>query len=73
MPVETLELGVNGMSCGHCAARVEKFIRQQVQSVEDVKVDLEGRKVTVRCDTSKAGVKEIAAAVEAAGYSPVLP
>ncbi len=73
MPVGTVELGVNGMSCGHCAARVEKFIRQQVQSAEEVKVDLEGRKVTVRCDTSRVDAKEIAAAVEAAGYSPVLP
>ena len=73
MPIEELEIGVLGMSCGHCAARVEKAVLAVGNGVESAKVDLEGGKVLVRCDTSKTGIDRIAAAVKAAGFEPVKP
>jgi copper chaperone CopZ len=73
MPIEELEIGVLGMSCGHCAARVEKAILAVGLGVESVKVELEGKKVLVRCDTATTSIDKIAAAVEAAGFKPVKP
>lgn len=37
---------VEGMSCGHCAARVKGALAE-IKGVKDVDVDLESKKVTV--------------------------
>ena len=40
---------IDGMSCGHCSARVEKALRE-LAGVKDVKVDLEAKTATIQAD-----------------------
>lgn len=44
---ETLTISVNGLVCSFCAAGIEKIFRSQ-SAVEDVTVDLESKRVSVR-------------------------
>ncbi|MFC5512752.1 heavy metal translocating P-type ATPase [Massilia jejuensis] len=59
-----LELTVEGMSCGHCVARVTKTV-QALDPAAQVQIDLATK--NVRIDSS-AGLERIAAAIDAAGY-----
>jgi copper ion binding protein len=61
------ELQVEGMSCNHCVNAVTKSV-QAVDPAAKVDVDLAQQKVRVN---SNAGIDQIAAAVDDAGY-PVL-
>jgi Cu+-exporting ATPase len=58
------ELTVEGMSCGHCVGRVTKAV-QGVDAAAQVKVDLASKRVSI---DSKAGLEQIVAAIDAAGY-----
>lgn len=62
---QTITLKVSGMSCGHCAARIE----QAVASIHGAsgKVDLSAGTVTVEAPETVTKA-EIAAAIEQAGY-----
>lgn len=60
---------VKGMTCGHCVNSVTTEL-QKISGVHDVNVDLETGKVTVESD-SKLEHKDIAAAIEEAGYELV--
>ncbi len=64
----TVTISVEGMACGHCAARVESALTA-VKGVKSAKVDLTAANVTVVA----AGVGEDAlkAAITAAGYKVV--
>ncbi len=63
--VETFELKIEGMSCGGCAASVDKALRT-VRGVADVKVDLAGKRAEVRGEgVSRAS---LVAVVTDAGY-----
>ena len=64
----TTVLTVEGMACGHCAARVEGALTA-VKGVRSAKVDLEKKTVTV----TAAGVAEstLRDTVTAAGYTVV--
>ena len=44
-----MSLEVDGMTCGGCAASVDKALRN-VPGVKDVKVDLSGKRAEVRGD-----------------------
>ena len=60
---------IEGMSCAHCVARVEKAFQTQ-EGVKEVKVDLEGKNAIVELtkELSDQTLKEI---VEDAGYDVV--
>jgi len=58
------QLTVEDMSCGHCVGRVTKAV-QGVDADAKVSVDLPAKRVTIDSD---AGLDEIAAAIDAAGY-----
>lgn len=60
-------LKVEGMSCGHCQAAVEKALKA-IAGVADVKVDLVQKEVTV---TGTAPREELTKAIEEAGYDVV--
>lgn len=62
-------LTIEGMSCAHCQARVEKALTA-VEYVESAKVDLKKKTATV---TLKAPVADdvLMKAVTEAGYEPV--
>ncbi len=58
------QLTVEDMSCGHCVGRVTKAV-QGVDAAARVEIDLPAKRVTI---DSGAGLDEIVAAIDAAGY-----
>ena len=66
--METITIGINGMSCGHCVAAVQKALTSvQGVTVEDVQIG----SATVALDTSKTARAAVELAIEAAGYDVV--
>ncbi|MGL5812999.1 heavy-metal-associated domain-containing protein [Aeromonas sp.] len=61
----TIELNVSGMSCGGCAASLQKALLAQ-SAVTQAKVDFDSSKAVVESSLSKA---EIIALIEAKGFS----
>ena len=62
------EIAINGMSCGHCQARVEKALNA-IPGVE-AKVDLK-KKIAVVTLANDVADEVLMNAVQAAGYEPV--
>lgn len=63
--VQDLTLAIDGMSCGHCVARVSKALTAVPGvAVDDVQI---GR-ARVRFDPGKTSVANIARAVDEVGY-----
>ena len=67
---QTLTLKIEGMTCAACSNRVEKALRA-VSGVERAAVNLSAEKATVTFRTDKVTGKDLAAAVERAGYRVV--
>ncbi|MCF8045805.1 MAG: heavy-metal-associated domain-containing protein [Desulfarculaceae bacterium] len=59
-------LNVEGMSCGHCSATVQKAL-EALENVTDVHVDLEGRKAHFSTDDDSVVPKAVDAVTQA-GY-----
>lgn len=59
-------LNVEGMSCGHCSATVQKAL-EALENVMEVNVDLEGKKAYFATDDDSA-VQKAVDAVSQAGY-----
>jgi copper chaperone CopZ len=60
---------IDGMSCGHCAARIEKSL-SELDGVVKVKVNLTGK--FAELDTTKdLEEAKVLAAIDGAGYSLV--
>jgi copper chaperone len=68
--MKTVELKVEGMSCGHCVTTVKSALTV-VPGVQPVDVSLEGKKATVRADDAVAD-GTLVEAVEQAGYAASL-
>jgi copper ion binding protein len=60
-------LKVEGMTCGHCVAAVEKAVGA-VPGVESVDVDLANKLVSVVCQDDELTHEAIKRAVTTAGY-----
>ncbi|MBC1730806.1 CopZ family metallochaperone [Listeria seeligeri] len=65
--MEKLTLKIEGMTCGHCEARVEKALAE-VDGVTNAKVSLEEGTATVEFETGKVTEDSLINAVEDAGY-----
>jgi copper chaperone CopZ len=64
-----VEVFIDGMSCGHCAARIEKSL-SELDGVVKVKVNLTGK--FAELDTTKdLEEAKVLAAIDGAGYSLV--
>ena len=63
-------LKVQGMTCNHCAMRVQKALKG-VTGVSDAQVDLPKAEAAVTFDDSKVSTDKLAAAVVEAGYKVV--
>lgn len=61
-----MKIGIEGMSCEHCAARVEKALKE-LEGVKKVKVNLKKKNAELQSDTDLSSEK-VKAAVEDAGY-----
>ena len=63
------KLIIEGMTCGHCAARVEKALKE-VDGVTTAKVDLGSKTANVELEHD-IGQADFAKAIEEAGYTLV--
>ena len=73
MPSEKLEMPVIGMTCANCALAVERTLKNKAKGIINASVNLASETAFVESDPSLADLKEMAAAVEEAGYKLVLP
>ncbi|HKP51224.1 MAG TPA: heavy metal translocating P-type ATPase [Chloroflexia bacterium] len=62
-----VSLDVTGMTCASCVARVERALKK-VPGVKDASVNLATERATVQYDPMQAGITEMLAAVDKAGY-----
>ena len=67
MATETVNLMVQGMTCGNCARSVERKLAS-TPGVTKAKVDLEAARATVEYDTSQVKPDVLANAVRQLGY-----
>ena len=67
---EKVEIEIPDMNCASCVAKVEKKLNQ-VEGAEAT-VNFATKKAAVEFDPELAGEAELEAAVDAAGYTPVL-
>ena len=63
--MSTLSIGIQGMTCASCSARVEKVLKQ-LPGVTDATVNLATETATVSGEADLAAVKQ---AIEKAGFS----
>ncbi|MFU0833266.1 MAG: Copper chaperone CopZ [Oscillospiraceae bacterium] len=70
MSVTELVLNVEGMSCSHCEHAVKTAVGA-LDGVESVDVDLKGKKVTTKYDSTKVTPDQIRNAIEDQGYDVV--
>lgn len=68
--VEKHQIIVEGMSCGHCKAAVEKAV-SALPGVELADVDLAAKTLTVKFDRLKTTLEHIKAVVDEEGYTVV--
>jgi Cu+-exporting ATPase len=73
MPVEKLEMPVIGMTCSNCALAVERALKNKVKGVSSASVNLASETAFIEYDPKSASTKEMAEAVEAAGYKLIVP
>lgn len=63
-----IEIAVNDMTCGHCAAVVTKAVRE-ADAAALCEIDLAGKRVRI---ASAAPARTFVAAIAGAGYAPEL-
>ncbi|MDA8211299.1 MAG: copper ion binding protein [Clostridia bacterium] len=67
---QTVSLNVEGMSCGHCKASVEKAV-SALDGVSKVDVDLAGKKVNITYAPEKVKPDAFKKAITGQGYEVV--
>ena len=63
-------LRVDGMSCGHCVSTIKDALRK-LPGIEDVRVDLEKKEVSVEFDEAQSNLPSISFQISAAGFEVV--
>jgi len=66
-PDAEIQLPIEGMSCASCVNRIERFLRK-TPGVTEANVNLATEVATIRYVPEIAGLDELRAAIEAAGY-----
>lgn len=67
MSNEVINLSVEGMSCNHCVMSIKTSVGA-LDGVENVDVDLAGKKVTVEYNPEKVQAQNIKDTIEDQGY-----
>jgi P-type Cu+ transporter len=67
----TVRVGVRGMTCASCVARVERQLGR-VKGVHEASVNLATEQATVRFDPALVSRDDVLTTIEAAGYEPVV-
>lgn len=70
MAITQEKINVNGMSCGHCTAAVEKAL-QALTGVEKAVADLAGKNVVITYDPGQVSKEEMIKTIEEEGYQVV--
>jgi P-type Cu+ transporter len=68
--LQTLELGVQGMTCANCVGRVERGLNK-LQGVQQASVNLATERATVQYDPASTTEQALVAGVRDTGYEPV--
>jgi copper chaperone CopZ len=66
--METIQLNVGGMSCGHCQSAVQSALRRQ-RGVRAATVDLERGTAQVEYDPAVVTPEQLTAAIAEEGYT----
>ena len=69
--VETVEIGVRGMTCANCSGRVERALRN-LDGVVSASVNLASERATIELAPATIGMSDLADAIRDAGYEPVI-
>ena len=69
--MQTLEIDVRGMTCGVCAARIERALKK-VEGVALARVNLAAERARVEFDEQLARPADFVAAIAGVGYTPVV-
>ncbi len=72
VPMQTVRLDIEGMTCATCVARLEKALRA-VPGVSSVSVNLASESAAVELISGAASVRDLMHAVTAAGYGATAP
>jgi Cu+-exporting ATPase len=68
---QRVEIAVTGMTCANCAATIERTLQMRVPGVVSAVVNFATEKAVVEIVAGAVSWKELAAAIEAAGYGVV--
>lgn len=68
--METISLNVEGMTCNHCKASVEKAVGA-LNGVQSVEVILADKKVNVSLDSSIVSMETLTNTIEGIGFDVV--
>ncbi len=68
--MRTIEIGIEGMTCANCSARVDRALRK-VAGVADAAANLATARASVRYDEAVTTAACLADAIKAAGYEPL--
>lgn len=67
MTAKEIAIGVQGMTCAACSARVEKALKKQ-EGVIDASVNLLAQKANIEFDEGKINIDELVNTIEKTGY-----
>jgi Cu+-exporting ATPase len=67
--MKSIEIGVGGMTCANCSARVERALRAR-PGVEQAVVNLASERASIRYDEAQVQPEGLAQAIGEAGYTP---
>ncbi|MEX2535578.1 MAG: heavy metal translocating P-type ATPase [Trueperaceae bacterium] len=68
--MESIDIGVRGMTCASCVGRVERALKK-IEGVSDATVNLATEKARVDFDAQRTGLPALLEAVKSVGYAPV--
>jgi len=69
----TVTLPVLGMHCASCSGNVERTLTEKTDGVIEASVNLALERATITYDTRRAGLDDLAAAIDGAGFTLLLP
>ncbi|MEJ2346674.1 MAG: heavy metal translocating P-type ATPase [Gammaproteobacteria bacterium] len=69
--MQELELGIDGMTCASCSARVERALAH-LAGVEQATVNLATERATIRFDETQSNIADLINTVKDVGYTPVV-
>ena len=65
--METIKIGIKGMTCGGCVASVKRVLKQ-LDGVQKVDVSLEQQQATVEYTAGRVDLARLRSAIEGAGF-----